>query len=345
MPFGPGQAGGGEAAHRQADLAGGLGDREDRLAAVAGVADDAAADPLAAELELRLDHRQHLAAGRQAARDRGQDLGQGDEGDVDGRQRGREGQVGGQQLAGVEALDHGHPRVFAQAHVDLAVGDVDRGDPRRAALQQAVGEAAGRGADVEAVAPGDVDPERLQRVLQLGAAARDVARAGVDDQRRLRLDQLARPQGDRPVLADPDFAGPHRAGRGRARREQPLLRQNRVYPGLLHRATLQRPYSRLLEAQTVCNIFLPALSHWCYWRTLHSVRPNDARSERLCDPPHTQIARMFVRCSRIRVEKPMKEQHKDFLAESRVVHIAPVASHNGRPRHNRAHLPPTDPHI
>ena len=52
----------------------------------AGVADDALADPLAAELELRLDHRQQLAARREAARDRGQDLGQRDEGDVDRRQ-------------------------------------------------------------------------------------------------------------------------------------------------------------------------------------------------------------------------------------------------------------------
>ena len=40
----------------------GVGDGEDRLAAVGDVADDAAADPLAAELELRLDHRQRLAA-------------------------------------------------------------------------------------------------------------------------------------------------------------------------------------------------------------------------------------------------------------------------------------------
>ena len=67
LPFGPGQPGGGDAAHRQAVLGGGLGDGVDRLAAVAAVADDAAADPLAAELELRLDHRQRLAAGRQAA--------------------------------------------------------------------------------------------------------------------------------------------------------------------------------------------------------------------------------------------------------------------------------------
>src|SRR4051794_17327833 len=65
---------GGEAAHRQADLGRGASDGEDRLAAVAGVADDAAADPLAPELELRLDHRQDLAPGGQAARHRRQHL-------------------------------------------------------------------------------------------------------------------------------------------------------------------------------------------------------------------------------------------------------------------------------
>ena len=59
------------------------------------------------------------------------------------------------QRAGVDALDHGHALVAAQRPVELAVGDVERDDVRRAALQQAVGEAAGRGADVERAAPGD----------------------------------------------------------------------------------------------------------------------------------------------------------------------------------------------
>ena len=136
---------------------------------------------------------------------------------------GAKGRSAGSSCAGVEPLDHGDARVLAQAQVELAVGDVDRGDPRGAALQQAVGEAAGRGADVEAVAPGDVDAERLEGVLELDAAARDEARALVDDQRRLGLDQLARPQRHRPVLADPHLSRPHRARRRRARREQPPL--------------------------------------------------------------------------------------------------------------------------
>ena len=70
---------------------------------------------------------------------------------------GAERKLAGVEVARVAALDHGHPGIVAQAPVELAVGDVERDDPRRAALQQAVGEAAGRGADVEAVEPGDVD--------------------------------------------------------------------------------------------------------------------------------------------------------------------------------------------
>ena len=51
---------------------------------------------------------------------------------------------------------------------------------RRAVLQQAVGEAAGRGADVEAAAARRVEAERRQRVGELHPAARDEARALVD---------------------------------------------------------------------------------------------------------------------------------------------------------------------
>ena len=210
---------------------------------------------------------------------------------------GREGQVGRAHLARVEALDHGHPRVLAQACVDLAVGDVDRGHPSGAALQQAVGEAAGRGADVEAVAAGDVDPERLERVLQLDAAARDVARPRVDEQRRFGLDQLAGPQRDRPVLPDPDFARPHGAGRRRARGEEPPLGQNRVYPGLLHRrnatAAPEWPNSPAFDGPLDGGYTSPPIG------------TRETTDQGLCDRPHTQIARMFVRCSRIQVEEPM----------------------------------------
>ena len=53
------------------------------------------------------------------------------------------------QLADVGALHDDDALVVAQPHVELAVAHVDGVDARGAALQQAVGEAAGRRADIE----------------------------------------------------------------------------------------------------------------------------------------------------------------------------------------------------
>ena len=66
--------------------------------------------------------------------------------------------------------------------MQLAVADVEGHDVRRAALQQAVGEAAGRGAAVERAAAGDVDGELGERGVELLAAASDEARPA--DRRR-----------------------------------------------------------------------------------------------------------------------------------------------------------------
>jgi len=61
----------------------------------------------------------------------------------------------------------------------LAVSDVYAVHPRGAALEQAVGEAAGGEARVQRHSAGDVDAERVQRSLQLVACAADEpARAG-----------------------------------------------------------------------------------------------------------------------------------------------------------------------
>ena len=63
--------------------------------------------------------------------------------------------------------------------MQLAVADVDGDDTRGAALQQDVGEAAGRGADVETVEPRRIDAELVERMRELLAAARDVLRAAL----------------------------------------------------------------------------------------------------------------------------------------------------------------------
>ena len=76
--------------------------------------------------------------------------------------------------------------------MELPVADVDRDHARRAGLQQAVGEAARRRADVGAVASGDVDPERVERVLQLLPSPRDEARRPLDLELDVVGDLLAR---------------------------------------------------------------------------------------------------------------------------------------------------------
>ena len=55
----------------------------------------------------------------------------------------------------------------AQRVGELSAAHVESVDPARAALEQDVGEAAGRGADVERDQPGRVDPERVERRGQL----------------------------------------------------------------------------------------------------------------------------------------------------------------------------------
>ena len=59
------------------------------------------------------------------------------------------GQIARLEMARVGVLDHRDARIAAQLPVQLAVADVERDHVARAALQPDVGEAAGRGADVE----------------------------------------------------------------------------------------------------------------------------------------------------------------------------------------------------
>ena len=106
---------------------------------------------------------------------------------------------------------------------------------RGARLQQAVREAAGRGADVEAPTPRRVEPERVEGVAQLDAAARDVGRRRVDAELDVGLDELARLGGARVPGAEADLAGHHRGGGPRAGREQAALRQQGVEADPRHR--------------------------------------------------------------------------------------------------------------
>ena len=117
------------------------------------VADDAAfADLGAARLELRFHERDDVGAGAEQRRHDRQDVAERDERDVDRddvERRAVAGQIAARERARVDALDHVDARIAADLPVELAVADVERDDARGAALQQHVGEAAGRGADVE----------------------------------------------------------------------------------------------------------------------------------------------------------------------------------------------------
>jgi hypothetical protein len=79
------------------------------------------------------------------------------------------------------------------APVELPVPDVDGIDTGRAALQQDVGEAAGRGADVERDAIPRFDLEMIECMGELDPAARDVRHSRCPDlEREIRRHRLAR---------------------------------------------------------------------------------------------------------------------------------------------------------
>ena len=200
----------------------------------------AAADARAADLELRLDHRERVVARRGAREHGGQHLAQGDEGDVEHDQlRARRAAPSGSSARALVRSITVTRSSSRRRPVELAVGDVEGDDVRRARLQQAVREAAGRRADVEAAAPRRVEPESVQRVAQLDAAARDVGRRRVDAELDVGLDELARLGGARVARPEADMTGHDRRRGARAGRKQPALRQQGVEadPGHARNAT------------------------------------------------------------------------------------------------------------
>src|SRR5579864_3214651 len=80
----------------------------------------------------------------------------------------------GSKISRVHAFADHHAWVVAQLPIELAVANVDRPHARRAALEQAIGEAAGGGADVETSAALHVDGPVIERRRQLVTAAADV---------------------------------------------------------------------------------------------------------------------------------------------------------------------------
>src|SRR5215470_6212149 len=128
---------------------GGL-DRLDGSCMECGVGYDAAGSyVLAAQLELRLDEDQEVGMTGGATDGGGKDFGDGDKRDVGDDQAHERGQIGGLKFASV-ALDLDHARVLLEFPVELRSVDVHGVHLRGSVLQQAVGEASIRRAEVEA---------------------------------------------------------------------------------------------------------------------------------------------------------------------------------------------------
>ena len=76
------------------------------------------------------------------------------------------------QVACIQPFVNNDPRVLPQLPGELTVTNIDGMDPPRTAIEQDLGKAARRGADIERNSPLDDDPEVVERVGELDTAAR-----------------------------------------------------------------------------------------------------------------------------------------------------------------------------
>src|SRR5262249_60396840 len=91
---------------------------------------------------------------------------------IAGDQLDRLGDVGTCEVARIHSFENDDPRILAQFPGELPMTDIDGIDAPGTAGQQYVGEAAGRGADVERDALLGLDRKMIERVGELDAAAR-----------------------------------------------------------------------------------------------------------------------------------------------------------------------------
>ena len=134
----------------------------------AGVPDNAAfADGRPARLELRLDQSHQPGPGRGELQSRRERQRQADEADIGDDRRHLLADHLPVERPRVGAFQGHHPRIHPELGVKLAAADIDRIDFGGSACDQHVGEAAGRGADIERYRTLRVEAEGIERGCEL----------------------------------------------------------------------------------------------------------------------------------------------------------------------------------
>ena len=194
--------------------------------------------------------------------------------------------VGGQR-ARVDPLEHDDPRIAAQRPVELPVADVERDDARGAALQQHVGEAAGRRADVERDAGRSTSmPKTSSACASLSAAAADVRMVRLDRASTSASASTGVPALDDGLAVDADLAGEDQRARPLARRA----------PG---RASTSSASSRLcFDAVSLVRADDPARDG-----RVEAVRRGAASRERGVERARDALGRQRLRCARGRTAR------------------------------------------
>ena len=147
----------------------------------------AARDILRASFELGLQQHDSRCPLGQPERDGRQHFGERDERkvgheEIDRRER--------RKVACVRPFEKGDARVFAQALVKLGPSDIDREHTGRAMLEEAIGEAARGGAEIEAAESGYVNGEVSESGFKFEPSAADIAFKGGQFDRRLGIEHL-----------------------------------------------------------------------------------------------------------------------------------------------------------
>ncbi len=187
-----------------------------------------------------------------------------------------------------------------------------------APLEQAVGEPAGGGADVQAAPPGGVDPCGRQRVGQLAPAAGDELRCLVDRDVDVVGHELPGLLRAAAIRAQPHLARDDRRGRAAARGKDPAPGQQGIEPdlrGLGHRAEPYRlPFPPPPMAGRVTS--LVARGRRVRWQLVLSVALRIAqegrrRWERLSKREQQELSRI-LRKSRGRPARLIERERQEL---------------------------------